>query len=200
MTNNDRWTVDAVRALGTTTSIEIAGAILGIGRTKAYEFARTGDFPVAVIRAGRRYVVPVPALLALLGAPADAHRNIEAPNEDGARRRPPRRAAARGRFAPSASGVVHESRSAPSTRGWCARCGPQRQPRLCARAVPRRQCAAGAVRSVNARLCARAVPRRQRAGGERRGRGRAVKSGGGRRGRGHAVNARRVDGGRAAAT
>jgi hypothetical protein len=88
MANNDRWTVDAVRALGTTTSIEIAGAILGIGRTKAYELARTGDFPVALIRAGRRYVVPVPALLALLGAPADARHDSEATRQDDARPTP----------------------------------------------------------------------------------------------------------------
>lgn len=62
------WTIDAVRDLGTTTGIETAGAVLGIGRTKAYELARTGAFPVPVIRAGRRYLVPVPALLAILGA------------------------------------------------------------------------------------------------------------------------------------
>ena len=62
------WTIEAVRGLGTTTNIETAGSVLGIGRTKAYELARAGEFPVAVIRAGRRYLVPVPALLALLGA------------------------------------------------------------------------------------------------------------------------------------
>ena len=44
--------------------------ILGIGRTKAYELAKTGEFPVRVLRIGRRYVVPVPAILALLGAGA----------------------------------------------------------------------------------------------------------------------------------
>jgi hypothetical protein len=64
------WTVEAVRGLGTTTNVETAGAILGIGRTKAYELARAGTFPVAVIRAGRRYLVPVPALLVVLGAGA----------------------------------------------------------------------------------------------------------------------------------
>ena len=61
------WTVQAVRELGATTDVETAGAVLGIGRTKAYELARTGAFPITLIRAGRRYVVPVPALLALLG-------------------------------------------------------------------------------------------------------------------------------------
>jgi hypothetical protein len=46
------------------------GAILGIGRTKAYELARDGAFPVTVIRVGRRYLVPVAPLLALLGTPS----------------------------------------------------------------------------------------------------------------------------------
>jgi hypothetical protein len=62
------WTIEAVRNLGTTTDIETAGAILGIGRTKAYELAKEGDFPVTVIKIGRRYVVPVVPLLAVLGA------------------------------------------------------------------------------------------------------------------------------------
>jgi hypothetical protein len=60
------WTGDAVRGLGLTTDIETAGAILGVGRTKAYELARTGQFPVKVLRIGKRYVVPVPAILRLL--------------------------------------------------------------------------------------------------------------------------------------
>ena len=61
------WTIDAVRSLGTTTDIETAGAILGIGRTKSYELAKRGAFPVSVIRIGRRYLVPVLPLLMLLG-------------------------------------------------------------------------------------------------------------------------------------
>jgi predicted DNA-binding transcriptional regulator AlpA len=51
-----------------TTEVETAGAILGIGRTKAYELAKQGAFPVRVLRLGRRYVVSVPAILALLAA------------------------------------------------------------------------------------------------------------------------------------
>lgn len=62
------WTQEAVRALGMTTDIETAAAILGIGRTKAYELARAGAFPVKVLRIGHRYVVPVPAILELLDA------------------------------------------------------------------------------------------------------------------------------------
>lgn len=61
------WTIDAVRMLGATTGIETAGAILGIGRSKAYELAKSGEFPVRVLRIGRRYVVPTPSILSLLG-------------------------------------------------------------------------------------------------------------------------------------
>lgn len=69
------WTVEAVRDLGLTTNVETAGAILGIGRSKAYELARAGQFPVAIIRVGRRYLVPVAPLLALLSAaePIEPH-------------------------------------------------------------------------------------------------------------------------------
>ncbi len=60
------WTADAVRQLGMTTDVETAAAILGIGRTKAYQLAKSGEFPVRVLRIGRRYIVPVPALMTLL--------------------------------------------------------------------------------------------------------------------------------------
>jgi len=62
------WTVEAIRSLGATTDVETAAAILGIGRTKAYELAKANQFPVRLLRIGRRYVVPIPALLDLLGA------------------------------------------------------------------------------------------------------------------------------------
>ena len=61
------WTVDAVRGLGATVDVETAGAILGIGRSKSYELAKAGEFPVRVLRIGRRYLVPTPGILALLG-------------------------------------------------------------------------------------------------------------------------------------
>jgi len=49
-----------------TLTIEETAALLGLGRTAAYEAARRGDFPTR--RLGRRLIVPVPALLAWLGA------------------------------------------------------------------------------------------------------------------------------------
>ena len=62
------WTIEAIRALGATTDVRTAGAILGIGRTKAYEMARDGNFPVPVLRLGRRILVPTLPILTLLGA------------------------------------------------------------------------------------------------------------------------------------
>jgi excisionase family DNA binding protein len=62
------WTPEAVRHLGLTTDVVTAAAILGIGRTKAYELARNGEFPVTIMRIGRRYLVPTKGLLAVLGA------------------------------------------------------------------------------------------------------------------------------------
>jgi hypothetical protein len=61
------WTVEAVRRLGMTTDVETAAAILGIGRTLAFELARTEQFPVRLLRMGRRISVPVTDLLAYLG-------------------------------------------------------------------------------------------------------------------------------------
>ncbi|NRG40373.1 helix-turn-helix domain-containing protein [Rathayibacter sp. VKM Ac-2835] len=46
-------------------SVEEAGEVIGIGRASAYAAVRNGELPS--IRIGRRLVVPVPALLALLG-------------------------------------------------------------------------------------------------------------------------------------
>ena len=55
------WTPEAVRQLGMTTDVATAGAILGIGRSRAYELAESGQFPVNVLRIGRRYLVPTSA-------------------------------------------------------------------------------------------------------------------------------------------
>jgi hypothetical protein len=61
-----RWTSEAVHALGVYTDLVTAGALLGMGRTKAHELARTGQFPVPVLRHGRRYIVPVTPIARLL--------------------------------------------------------------------------------------------------------------------------------------
>lgn len=51
-----------------TLTVEEAGAVLGLGRASAYAAASRGEIPTR--RFGRRVVVPVPALLALLGETA----------------------------------------------------------------------------------------------------------------------------------
>ncbi|MEV6965196.1 DNA-binding protein [Hamadaea sp. NPDC051192] len=66
---NRAWTIDAIRALGSQTDIVTAGEILGIGRTKAYEMAREGEFPVKIYRVGRKWVASVPAILDFFARP-----------------------------------------------------------------------------------------------------------------------------------
>ena len=62
------WTIEAIRGLGATTDVETAAEIIGIGRSKAYLLARDDEFPVRLLRIGRRILVPVPGILALIGA------------------------------------------------------------------------------------------------------------------------------------
>ncbi len=61
------WTPHTVRQLGMTTDIETAAAIIGIGRTHAFDLIKNDQFPVPVLRLGRRTLIPVGALLDLLG-------------------------------------------------------------------------------------------------------------------------------------
>jgi predicted DNA-binding transcriptional regulator AlpA len=61
------WTVERVRGLGMTTDLETAAEILGIGRTLAYDLIKNDQFPVRLLRLGRRVLVPVPELLQFLG-------------------------------------------------------------------------------------------------------------------------------------
>jgi excisionase family DNA binding protein len=61
------WAEQDIRGLGAATDLATAAAILGIGRTTAHALVRAGEFPVPVIRVGRRYRVPVAAILRLLG-------------------------------------------------------------------------------------------------------------------------------------
>lgn len=61
-------TLDEARRRLTVTVPE-AGQLLGIGRDSAYRAADRGEIPT--LKLGRRLVVPVPKLLALLGATID---------------------------------------------------------------------------------------------------------------------------------
>ena len=65
--NGRSWTVEEIRALGVRTDLETAASVWGIGRTRAYELARTGEFPSSLIRIGARYVALVSPMLEALG-------------------------------------------------------------------------------------------------------------------------------------
>jgi hypothetical protein len=59
-----KLTLDDLRGR-TVVSVPEGGAVLDLPRSGAYEAAKRGDLPT--IRIGRRLVVPVPALLRMLG-------------------------------------------------------------------------------------------------------------------------------------
>jgi hypothetical protein len=66
------WTPAEVVALGVRTDVPTAGEILaGLCRDEAYRSVKRGDFPVPVVKVGRRLVVPVAPILELLGIKPD---------------------------------------------------------------------------------------------------------------------------------
>ena len=65
MEERRRLPLDDLAGMATIT-VEQTAAVLGLGRTAAYEAAWRGEFPTRKL--GRRVVVPVPALLEWLGA------------------------------------------------------------------------------------------------------------------------------------
>ena len=65
-------TLAEIAGLPAVTDLVTAGRALGLGRTKAYELARAGQFPCPVIRAGRTWLVPTAGLLTILGLPPPA--------------------------------------------------------------------------------------------------------------------------------
>lgn len=70
-------TRDELDRLPPVIDLATAGRALGIGRTKAYELARTGEFPCRVLRFGNSYRVPTAFLHALLGLAADEEETPE---------------------------------------------------------------------------------------------------------------------------
>ena len=72
------WTVEAVRNLGLVTTVDTASSILGISRTNAYALAKGGEFPVRLVRVGRRYLVPTTALIDLLAGDQSHDRSTDA--------------------------------------------------------------------------------------------------------------------------
>lgn len=64
-------TREELLALPVTIDLVTAARALGMGRTKAYELVRTGEFPVPVLALGNRKRVVTEHLLALLGVERD---------------------------------------------------------------------------------------------------------------------------------
>ncbi|MFG2064063.1 DNA-binding protein [Micromonospora sp. NPDC048871] len=57
------WTTERILALGATTDLATAAAILGISRSAAYKLAARDAFPVPLFRAGAYYRVPTAPIL-----------------------------------------------------------------------------------------------------------------------------------------
>jgi excisionase family DNA binding protein len=58
---------DDLRQLPVVVDLVTAAAVLGVGRTAAYEMVRSGSWPTPVLRLGNRIRVPTAALRELLG-------------------------------------------------------------------------------------------------------------------------------------
>lgn len=70
MTAVASWTLENIRNLPPVLDLPEAARLLRIGRTSAYAMAKSGQFPVPVLRAGKLYRVPTAGLLELLGLAA----------------------------------------------------------------------------------------------------------------------------------
>jgi hypothetical protein len=60
-------TFKGLHALPTVVDLMTTARALGIGRTKAYQLAHTGQFPCRIIRIGTHYNVPTADLLKVIG-------------------------------------------------------------------------------------------------------------------------------------
>lgn len=60
-------TIDELLALPVSVPLVTAGRAFGLGRTKAFELAQSGEFPCRVLRVGKKYRVPRSAIFEALG-------------------------------------------------------------------------------------------------------------------------------------
>jgi len=70
MTSEDKWTPEAIRALGPTTDLPTLGTIFECSRWKAYQMARHGEWGrlgIKVLPIGSKYRVVVQSILDVLG-------------------------------------------------------------------------------------------------------------------------------------
>lgn len=75
MIDDLQMSMDEMLALPVSVDLITAGRAFGLGRTKAYELARAGEFPCRVIQVGPKYRVPRSALFEALGV----EDNVSAP-------------------------------------------------------------------------------------------------------------------------
>ena len=66
-----QMSTEELLALPVAVDLDTAGRAFGLGRTKAHELARTGQFPCPVLRLGKRYRVTKAAILEALGVAAE---------------------------------------------------------------------------------------------------------------------------------
>ena len=62
-----QMTVEKARLIPPVVDVPTAAAILGIGRTAAYELIRLGNWPTPILRLGKLIRVPSAPLLELVG-------------------------------------------------------------------------------------------------------------------------------------
>jgi predicted DNA-binding transcriptional regulator AlpA len=71
--NVKTMTPEEVLALPTSVGIETAARAFGMSRAKAYQLAKSGEFPVPVLALGKRYRVPTAPIKRLLGLDGPDH-------------------------------------------------------------------------------------------------------------------------------
>ncbi|MEU1757379.1 helix-turn-helix domain-containing protein [Micromonospora matsumotoense] len=76
------WTAERIRALGPSTDLATAAAVLGMSRSAAYKLARRDAFPTPLYRVGARYRVPTAPILAMLHLPDPAGPGPDAGDSD----------------------------------------------------------------------------------------------------------------------
>ncbi|GAB3435446.1 helix-turn-helix domain-containing protein [Flindersiella endophytica] len=67
----DHFTEDEIRRLPPALTVEQAARLLLIGRSKAYQAVKTGEWPTRVLRVGRCIRIPTAEVLRLLGLPPE---------------------------------------------------------------------------------------------------------------------------------
>lgn len=78
-----RMTRAELLALPPTIDLRTSNTLIGVGRTKGQEMARSGTYPVRLLRVGNRYKAITSELLALLGVTDTASEAQTTANDSG---------------------------------------------------------------------------------------------------------------------